>query len=117
MPVSQVSACLSAPAAGVLAVPLPCLAVTVVDRVVISGDLVRIWVRAAADGAPCPVCGTWCTKVRDSYWRQLRDTAMGGRKVLIRLLVRLLRCGNAACPKASFAEQPAGLATPYARRT
>jgi transposase len=117
MPVSQVSACLSAPAAGVLAVLLPCLAVTVVDRVVICGDLVRIWVRAAADGAPCPVCGTWCTKVRDSYWRQLRDTAMGGRKVLIRLLVRLLRCGNAACPKASFAEQPAGLATPYARRT
>jgi transposase len=117
MSVSQVSACLSAQEARVLALLLPCLAVTAVDRAVISGDLVSIWVRAAADGAACPGCGTWCTKVRDRYSRRLRDTAAGGRPVLIWLLVRLLRCGNAECPKGSFAEQPAGLATPYARKT
>lgn len=117
MSVSQVSVCLSGREARVLALLLPYLAVTAVDRAVISGDLVSIWVRAAADGAACPGCGTWCTKVRDRYSRRLRDTAAGGRPVLIWLLVRLLRCGNAECPKGSFAEQPAGLATPYARRT
>jgi len=117
MPVSQVSVCLSEHEAGVVALLLPCLAVTVVDRVVISGDLVSVWVRAAADGAACPGCGTWCTRVRGRYSRWLRDTAAGGRRVLIWLLVRLLRCGNAGCPKQSFAEQPAGLATPYARKT
>jgi transposase len=117
MPVSQVSVCLSAQEAGVLALLLPCLAVTVVDRVVISGDLVSVWVRAAADGAACPGCQTWCTRVRGRYSRRLGDTAAGGRRVLIWLLVRLLRCGNADCPKQSFAEQPAGLATPYARKT
>ena len=117
MPVSQVSVCLSALEAGVLALLLPCLAVTAVDRAVVSGDLVSIWVRAAADGAACPGCGTWCAKVRGRYWRRLRDTAAGGRRVLIWLLVRLLRCGNPDCPKDSFAEQPAGLAVPYARKT
>jgi transposase len=117
MSVSQVSACLSAQEAGVLAVLLPYLAATVADRAVVSGDLVSIWVRAAADGAACPGCGTWCVKVRGRYWRRLRDTAAGGRRVLIWLLVRLLRCGNAQCPRGSFAEQPAGLAVPYARTT
>jgi len=117
MSVSQVSACLSAQEAGVLAVLLPYLAATVADRAVVSGDLVSIWVRAAADGAACPGCGTWCVKVRGRYWRRLRDTAAGGRRVLIWLLVRLLRCGNAQCPRGSFAEQPAGLAVPYARKT
>ena len=117
MSVSQVSACLSAQEAGVLALLLPCLAVTAVDRAVISGDLVSIWVRAAADGAACPGCGTWCTKVRGGYWRRLRDTAAGGRRVLIWLRVRLLRCGSTGCAEGSFAEQPAGLAVPYARKT
>jgi transposase len=117
MSVSQVSACLSAQEAGVLAVLLPCLAETAVDRAVVSGDLVRIWVRAVAGGAACPGCGTWCAEVRGGYWRRLRDTAAGGRKVVIWLRVRLLRCGNAECRQASFAEQPAGLASRYARKT
>jgi transposase len=117
MSVSQVRVCLSAREAGVLALLLPYLAVTAVDRAVISGDLVSIWVRAAADGAACPGCGAWCTRVRGRYWRRLGDAAAGGRRVLIWLRVRLLRCGSAECPKGSFAEQPAGLAAPYARKT
>jgi transposase len=117
VPVSQVSVRLSAQAGAVLGVLLPHLAGVVVDRAGIDGDLVRIWVRAAADGAACPVCQRWCTKVRDSYLRRLCDVAIGGRRVLIWLGVRLLVCGNGECPKASFAEQPAGLATRYARKT
>lgn len=96
---------------------LPHLAGTAVDGAGIDGDLVTIDVRAAAGGAACPDCGTWCTVVHDRYRRRLRDAAAGGRRVLIWLVVRLLRCGNAECLRASFAEQPAGLAVPYARKT
>jgi transposase len=115
--VSQVRVSLSAEQALVLGLLLPCLAGVAVDRAVVSGDLVRIWVRAAAGGAACPDCGAWCTQVRGRYRRRLRDAAAGGRRVLIWLAVRLLRCGNAQCPRASFAEQPDGLAVPYARVT
>jgi transposase len=115
--VSQVRVSLSAQQAQVLGLVLPHLSGTVVDRAEVSGGLVSIWVHAAAGGAACPDCGTWCTAVRDRYRRRLRDAAAGGRRVLIWLVVRLLRCGNAQCPRASFAEQPQGLAVPYARRT
>ena len=117
MSVSQAVVSLSAQQAQVLGLLLPHLSGMAVDRAEVSGGLVRIWVHAAAGGAACPDCGTWCTAVRDRYARRLRDAAAGGRRVLIWLVVRLLRCGNAACPRASFAEQPEGLAAPYARRT
>ena len=55
--------------------------------------------------------------VRGRYARRLHDVAAGGRRVVIRLGVRLLACGGAGCPRATFAEQPAGLAVPYARKT
>jgi len=117
MSVSQVSVSLSAADAGVLALLLPHLSAVAVDRAEISGGLVSIWVHATAGGAACPECGSWCTAVRDRYLRRLRDAAAGGRRVLVWLAVRLLRCGNPECPKASFAEQPEGLAVPYARKT
>ena len=117
MSVSQAVVSLSAQQAQVLGLVLPHLSGVVVDRAEVSGGLVSIWVRAAAGGAACPDCGTWCTAVRDRYPRRLRDAPAGGRRVLIWLVVRLLRCGNAGCPRGSFAEQPEGLAVPYARRT
>src|ERR1039457_2625796 len=104
MSVSQVSVSLSALEAGVLALLLPYLAVTAVDRAVISGDLVSIWVRAAADGAACPGCRTWCTKVHSRYSRRLRDTAAGGRRGVIWLLVRLLRGGDPRRPQGSVGQ-------------
>ncbi len=117
MSVSQVGVSLSAEQAQVLGLLLPCLAGTAVDRAVIDGDLLVIEVHAAADGAACPECGTWSTRVRGRYRRRLRDAGAGGRRVLVWLLARVLRCGSAECPKGSFAEQPEGLAAPYARKT
>ena len=117
MSVSQAVVSLSAQQAQVLGFLLPHLSGTAVDRAEISEGLVRIWVHAAAGGAACPDCGTWCTAVRDRYARRLRDAPAGGRRVLIWLVVRLLRCGNADCPRGCFAEQPQGLAAPYARVT
>lgn len=117
MSVSQAVVSLSAEQGQVLGLVLPHLSGTAVDRAVISGGLVRIWVHAVAGGAACPDCGTWCTQVRDRYARRLRDAAAGGRRVLIWLKVRVLCCGNSRCGVATFAEQPQGLAVPYARKT
>jgi transposase len=115
--VSQVRVSLSVQEAQVLGLLLPHLAGAAVDGAGIDGDLVTIDVRAAAGGAACPGCGVWCTRVRGRYVRRLRDAGAGGRRVVVRLGVRLLACGDAGCPRGSFAEQPAGLAVPYARKT
>jgi len=115
--VSQAVVSLSAEQGQVLGLLLPCLSGVAVDRAEVGGGLVRVWVHAVAGGAACPDCGTWCTQVHDRYARRLRDAPAGGCRVLIWLAVRLLRCGNDGCPRASFAEQPAGLAVPYARVT
>jgi transposase len=115
--VSQVSVSLSAAECQVVKLLLPPLAAAVVDRAEVRGDLVCIWARAAAGGAACPGCGAWCTGVHDRYERRLREPAVGGRRVLIRLETRLLACGNAGCRVGTFAEQPRGLAAPYARKT
>jgi len=115
--VSQVSEWLSCQGDAGLEVLLPHLAPVFVDRTEAGPGLVRAWVRPRADGAACPRCGAWCTQVRGRYARTLADAAIGGRRVLITLAVRVLRCPEAGCPAATFAEQPPGLAVRYARKT
>src|SRR5204862_546950 len=75
------------------------------------------WARARAGGAACPRCGCWSERVHSGYGRRLADAPVGGRRVGIRLSVRRFFCGSAACPAVTFAEQPGGLASRYARRT
>jgi transposase len=115
--VSQAVVSLSAEQGQVLGLLLPCLSGMAVDRAEVSGDLVRIWVHAVADGAACPDCGTWSAEVHDRYPRRLCEAAAGGRRVMIWLAARVLCCGSAGCATKTFAEQPAGLASRYARRT
>jgi transposase len=43
------------------------------------------------------------------------DTALAGRPVVIRLLVRRLLCRRAGCARATFVEQIPGLTTPHSR--
>jgi transposase len=114
---SQASESLSGEGDLGLAVLLPHLAAAVVERAEVRGDLVCIWVRARADGAACPRCGTWSAQVHDWYTRRLADAGIGGRRVLAWLRVRVLRCGSTGCPAGTFAEQIEGLTSRYARRT
>jgi transposase len=115
--VSQVGVSLSAQEAQVLGLLLPHLAAVTVEGAEIGEDRVVIRVRATAEGACCPGCGIWSARVHDRYVRRLADAGIGGRRVLAWLGVRRLKCGNGGCPKATFAEQPAGLACWRARKT
>ena len=56
-------------------------------------------------------CGVMSQRVHSSYQRQLADTAVGGREVLIDLQGRRFFCGNPACAKTTVAEQVPGLTT------
>jgi len=51
------------------------------------------------------------------YERALADAAVAGRPAVVRLRVRRFFCANTACSTGTFAEQIAGLTSPYVRRT
>jgi transposase len=108
------ASCVPGQIAGLL---LPHLASVVAERAWEAAGRVFVLVRAAAAQAACPWCGVLSGRVHSGYSRRLRDAAAGGREVVIWLSVRRLFCGCPDCPAVTFAEQPAGLAGRYARRT
>nr|WP_254402003.1 ISL3 family transposase [Streptomyces sp. AC555_RSS877] len=73
--------------------------------------------RARSAGADCPHCGSASGRVHGRYMRRLADAAVGGASVVIELVVRRFKCPNPACRAVTFAEQIAGLTSPYARYT
>jgi transposase len=114
---SQADGCLSCQPALELGILLPHLAGVIVEGTELAAGRLCIWGRARAEQAACPACGWSSGRVHSRYWRRLADAAVGGRRVVIRLAVRRLFCGNPACPVTTFAEQVEGLTSRYARRT
>jgi transposase len=96
---------------------LPHLAGVDVEDAGVVGAQLRIWARARAADAGCPGCGARSARVHSRYQRRLADAAIGGRPVVIQLLVRRFFCGTPGCRVVTFAEQVEGLTTRYARRT
>jgi transposase len=106
--------CVPAEVVGLLA---PCLALTVVEGGSGDGGRVVLRVRPAAAEAACTGCGVLSARLHGGYPRRLRDVPAGGRDVVIALAARRFRCANPDCGKVTFTEQPAGLASRFARRT
>ena len=117
MSLSQVSGCLSCKHGISLERLLPHLGGVVVEVAELAGGLLLLRAHARADHGVCPRCGQSSVQVHSTYGRRLADAPVGGRRVLIRLVVRRFFCGNPACPAVTFAEQVDGLTSRRARRT
>ncbi|MEV0495787.1 transposase family protein [Streptomyces atratus] len=89
----------------------------VVEFVQHSVDQIVLHAHARAARARCPHCSRASGRVHGRYFRRLVDAAIGGRAVVVELLVRRFRCLNGACTAVTFAEQIEGLTTPHARKT
>lgn len=100
-----------------MGVLLPHLAGVEIERVEVIGDGVLVDVSGRTVQADCPACRSWSRRVHSRYVRRLADTAVGGRKVLIRVKVRRFFCDNVSCPARTFVEQIDGLTLRYARRS
>jgi transposase len=107
----------SIPAAVGLGELLPHLRGLLIDQVRCVAASVELQARSCLAGAACRACGAWSSRVHSGYVRQVQDSPLGGRPVLIRLAVRRFFCGNQACPLTTFAEQVAGLTARYRRRS
>jgi transposase len=96
---------------------LPHLSAVLVDQVQRHSGVVVMQARVRAATALCRWCGAESGRVHGGYTRRLRDAVVGGTAVVVALRVRRFRCGNAACPAVTFAEQVAGLTAPHSRYT
>jgi len=69
-----------------------------------------ICVRAGTrDGAvACPGCGTLTVRVHGYYERTVADVPVDGRRVLVRVRVRRLRCPVAGCIRCIFGPHTIG---------
>jgi transposase len=96
---------------------LPHLASVAPGHARVAAGRVFLLVRGVAEEVPCPGCGVLSGRVHGRYQRRLHDVPAGGRDVVVCLEARRFRCGNPGCGKVTFAEQPPGLASRFARRT
>lgn len=81
----------------------------------VEGMAVRASTR---DGpVPCPDCGTETGRVHGYAQRRLADVPVDGRRVLVSVRVRRMRCVVLGCPRQTFREQAPGLVERYQRRT
>jgi transposase len=63
----------------------------------------------------CPGCGKPSDHVHCQYRRTVYDVPCGGRRVVLRLLVRKFACWTTTCPRKVFAERLPDLVQPWAR--
>jgi transposase len=63
----------------------------------------------------CPDCSTVSRRVHSRYERHLTELPVGGRRVVVRLMVRRFFCDDPGCSRRTFVEQVEGLTTRYAR--
>jgi transposase len=96
---------------------LPHLRGVAVEKIECTPARVMIGARWWPERAACPACGTWSSRVHSSYARQLHDSPVGGRPVLIHLAMRRFLCTNPACTAVTFAGQADGLTVRYQRRS
>lgn len=87
----------------------------IIGQVEISEAQLIVEVISTQPFACCPGCGKPSDHVHCQYQRTVHDLPCGGRRVVLRLLVRKFACWITACPRKVFAERLPDLVQPWAR--
>ena len=82
-----------------------------------TGEAVCVRAKTRDGAVACPECGTLTARVHGYYERAAADVPVGGRRVLLRVRVRRMRCAALGCAVQTFREQVPGVLDRYQRRT
>jgi len=96
---------------------LPYLAGLRLDDDTAMAERITLRVAATSGTARCPACQSVSARIHSRYVRTVAAGSWGGVPMPPRVLVRRRRCGDAGCPRRSFAERLPRLVERYARRT
>ena len=89
----------------------------VIEDVEDAGDVIAVRAGTAGGAVACPDCGTETARVHGYHERTAADVPADGRRVLVRVRVRRMRCPVTGCPRQTFREQVPGVLGRYQRRT
>ena len=89
----------------------------VIEDVEDTGEVICVRARTPDGAVACPACGTETARVHEYRERMVADVPAGGRRVLVKVRVRRMRCPVTGCPRQTFREQVPGVLDRYQRRT
>src|SRR3954452_14794374 len=82
-----------------------------------AGGVIVVRASTRGEEVACPGCGTLTGRVHAFHERIPADVPVDGRRVLVRLRIRRMRCPVTECARQTFREQVPGLIERYQRRT
>jgi transposase len=92
------------------------LSALVIEDVEDLGDVICVRAKTRDAVVACPGCGTETARVHEYRERTAADIPVDGRRVLVRVRVRRMRCPVLDCRMQTFREQVPGVLDRYQRR-
>jgi transposase len=93
------------------------LSVLVVEDIRDAGDAIVVRARTRAVAVACPGCGAETGRVHGYHERTAADVPADGRRVVLKVRGRRMRCPVTGCTVQTFREQVPGVLDRYQRRT
>ena len=75
------------------------------DKYHIKNNVAVFYISSKMSEVKCPYCGTLSSKVHSSYEREIQDLPMQGKKVILLVDTRKMRCMNPDCSYKTFSEK------------
>jgi transposase len=92
------------------------LSALVIDDVEDAAEAIVVRARTRAVAVACPGCGAETLRVHGYHERTAADVPVDGRRVLVKVRVRRMRCPALGCKVQTFREQVSGVLERYQRR-
>jgi zinc-finger of transposase IS204/IS1001/IS1096/IS1165/Transposase len=92
------------------------LSALVIDDVEDAGEVIVVRAGTRGGAVACPGCGAETSRVHGYHERTAADVPVDGRRVLVKVRVRRMRCPALDCKTQTFREQVSGVLERYQRR-
>jgi len=92
------------------------LSALVIEDVEDAGGIIVVQARTRSRAVACPRCGTQTGRVHGYHERTAADVPRDGRRVLVKVRARRMRCPAVDCKVRTFREQVPGVLERYQRR-
>ena len=92
------------------------LSALVIEDVEDAGEVIVVRARTRGGAVACPGCGAETLRVHGYHERTAADVPVDGRRVLVKVRARRMRCPALDCRTQTFREQVSGVLERYQRR-